>query len=81
MFQYPHVVMAWTAHILQKKTFWCVFFFFCANMQYYDDSLPTVKEQKKFEEMLFKKTRDAAGWLSHEYHYPMNIIAVCLWWM
>lgn len=30
-------------------------------MQYYDDSFPTLKDQTKFEESLFNKTRRSNG--------------------
>ena len=74
-------------HMWLAKTLLCFIFGGCPMLhffpyceQYYDDSLPTVKEQKKFEEMLFKKTRDAAGKLTHEYclyyEYCYNVAVV-----
>ena len=34
---------------------------FLCLLQYYDDSFPTLKEQTKFEESLFNKTRRSNG--------------------
>ena len=36
-------------------------------MQYYDDSYPTIKDQKEFEKNLFNKTHRANGRLNPEF--------------
>ena len=35
------------------------------HMQYYDDTFPGIKEQTKFEESLYNKTRRSNGRYNH----------------